>query len=237
VPGFYASVGAAVSSDDGASWTKLGPVLTSSLDKDWPSSGEPRSYDQGVCGPGAVVDRNGRYLLLYYTDNSRLDGRSVQISVARADLRQGPPVPEAFKKYYWGKFSEPGLRGRESPIPARKAYQLNPVRSYGHPVWSEFLERYVMVLNVAWWDPLLDDLSRDKSGIFVAFSEDGIYWSEPRPLVQDYCYFVNGRSFSYMGSILFDDATGKSGWLVYGHSDAWGDPTHFLVGQRIAFEL
>jgi hypothetical protein len=35
VPGFYASVGAALSNDDGRTWRKLGPVLTSGKPKEW----------------------------------------------------------------------------------------------------------------------------------------------------------------------------------------------------------
>jgi hypothetical protein len=238
VPGFYASVALAVSDDDGLHWTKLGQVLTSNLPKQWPAPpAEPAAYDQGVCGPGAVVDRTGRYLLLYYTDNSRQDGRTNQLSLARADLRQGPPSPSAFRKYYLGSFGPPGLGGLESPLPGQHATIVNPTHSYGHPVWSDYLQRYAMVLNVGHWDMATNDLSREQSGIHLMFSEDGIYWSAPRPLVSEYVYFKSGRSFSYMAQILFDDATGRSGWLVYAHTDAWGNPSHYMVGHRISFSL
>ena len=235
VPGFYASVAAAVSDDDGLTWTKLGQVLTGELPKDWT---DPVSYDQGVCGPGAIVDRNGRYLLLYYTDNSRQGGQTVLLSVARADLRDGPPGPSSFRKYHFGSFGEPGLAGKGSPLPGQDAYLGNPVRSYGHPVWSESLKRYVMVLNLGTWDSAASDLDPTRSGIYIMFSEDGLYWSSPRQLVADYIYFQPGRSFSYMATLLFDDAAGQAGWLLYGHSDSWNEPdTHELVGQRISFSL
>ncbi len=237
VPGFYASVAAAVSDDDGLNWTKLGQVLTAPIPKDWPDTGDPYAYDQGVCGPGAVLDRSGRYLYLYYTDNTRRDGRAVQLSLARADLRQGPPSPGQFQKYYYGRFASPGLGGADAPLPGIDPFLVNPVRAYGHPVWSEAIQRYVMVLNLGTWDDAAGALDRAKSGIYILFSQDGLYWSQPRQLVADSIYFEPDESFSYMGTLLFDDESGASGWLVYGHSDTWGDPTHYLVGHRIELRL
>lgn len=239
VAAFYAMVGAAVSDDDGLTWQKLGPVVSSNTTKDWMAY--PEHADRGVCGPSVVVDTTGRYLYLYYTDNSRQNDRGVQISLARADISKGPPVPGAFEKYYLGTFGEPGLRGLESPLPGEDRMIYYPNLAYGHVVYSKYLERYVMVLNVDNWMEHTGStpMPLAESGLGISFSQDGIYWSKPRILVTDYVAFRSGYSFSYMGQIIFDDDTGTSGRLVYGHSDNWGigvgESMHHLVGHRISF--
>ncbi len=241
VAAFYAMVGEAVSYDDGLTWTKLGPVIRSNTQKEWLAY--PEHMDRGVCGPSAVTDTTGRYLYLYYTDNSRQNDRGVQISLARADLSKGPPVPGAFQKYYLGDFTEPGLGGLESPLPGEGRRSYYPNLGYGHVVYSAYLKRYVMVQNVDYWREHHGDppLPLEESGLGISFSEDGIFWSAPRVVITDYVAFSSGRSFSYMGQILFDDETGRTGTLVYGHSDNWGigagEAMHHPVGHPVRFSL
>ena len=64
VQGFYCSIGLAVSKDDGLSFTKMGPVITSARAKD-----PEGTRDQG-CGEVCVLsDKSGQYLYAYYTDH------------------------------------------------------------------------------------------------------------------------------------------------------------------------
>ena len=73
-PGFYSSIGSAVSSDGGSTWEKLGPVITSAKPKSW--SARPNHGDKGAAVPSVVLDRDGTHLLAYYTEHSYVDGRS-----------------------------------------------------------------------------------------------------------------------------------------------------------------
>ena len=142
IPGFYASIGLA-KSEDGVTWNKLGQVITSSQPKSWQAY--PNQGDRGAAEPGAVVSKDGQYVYLYYTEHSRVDGRSVDICVARADLKDGPPAPGRFMKYRRGEFTESGLGGKDTPIvTAAKFPSANALE--GHVTYSQTLERYLMVL-------------------------------------------------------------------------------------------
>lgn len=236
-PGFYASIGSAVSSDGGSTWEKLGPVITSAKPKSW--SARPNHGDKGAAVPSVVLDRDGTHLLAYYTEHSYVDGRGPPICLARADLSEGPPVPGRWRKYHAGRFDEPGLGGLDTPI-------LPP--TFGQPavVFSQELDRFVMVMIGVWWREMHEDdpgaasplaLPLERSGMYIAFSRDGIAWSDPEALFIDYSLPRLARSLSWMPTLLWDEASSTEGWLVYSHSPHWGhrfgEQPHFMVGRRI----
>jgi hypothetical protein len=219
IPGYYGSIGLAESRDEGRTWSKLGQVITSARPKH-----SVRSAGKAVGGvgePGLIADASGRYLYLYYTDHSY----GVRICMARADLVDGPPLLGRWKKYFEGAFEQPGLGGKETAIISAGSGALFP-----HPVYSAALNRYLMVFNV---------LAPD--GIHVAHSLDGIHWTNATALIRDKTIPRVGRSVSWNGTIIWDDETGREGWLVYGYSERWGtDQTggipHYLVGRRVRVE-
>jgi len=236
-PGFYASIGAAVSSDAGSTWEKLGPVITSAKPKSW--SVRPNQGDKGAAVPSVVLDRDGTHLLAYYTEHSGVDGRGPPICVARADLREGPPVPGRWRKYHAGRFDEPGLGGLDTPI-------LPPTAGQPHVVFSQTLDRFVMAMIGVWWREMHEDdtsarqplaVPLEHSGIYIAFSRDGIAWSEPEPLFVDYSLPRLGKSLSWTPTLLWDEGSSTEGWLVYAHSPRWGhrfgEQPHFMVGRRV----
>jgi len=144
IPGFYASIGL-TRSDDGVTWRKVGQVITSSQSKSW--AAYPDQGDRGAAEPGAIVSRDGRYVYVYYTEHSRINGRGVDICIARADLTSGPPLPGAFKKYFNGSFSEPGIGGHDTPvITARGFSSANALE--GHVSYSKKADRYLMVFGI-----------------------------------------------------------------------------------------
>ena len=228
-PGWYGSVGEAVSDDDGASWQKLGPAVTGSKPKDF--SAFPGQSSRGIATPSAVADPSGTYLYVYY-------GNSItgQPAMARADLRDGPPVPGRFRKYHAGEFTEPGLGGTEDTVlnAGPSAAAIQP-----HVVYSQHLRRYVMVVHLENLTELVNKTSPAQSGIYLSFSVDGIAWSEPQQLFVDHVLIIAGMPLSWEANILWDDDTGKQGWLVYGHTDKWPDAAggvdHYMVGRRIEF--
>lgn len=231
IPGYYGSIALAESKDEGQTWSKLGRIITSAYPKN--SGLLFGKAVQGVGEPGLVVESTGHYLYLYYTQHHRRR----QICLARADLREGPPLPGRWRKYWGEDFSQPGLGGLESPIiSVASGGALFP-----HPTYSVVLNRYLIVFNV---DRLNDPNS---SGIYVAHSKDGLRWSEPSRLVQGNSIPRMGEPLFWMGTILWDDEGGRDGWLVYAYSERWGNNPwgkdqyrgipHYMVGRRILFEV
>ncbi|MCF7849935.1 MAG: hypothetical protein K9M45_13870, partial [Kiritimatiellales bacterium] len=166
VQGFYCSIGLAVSNDDGASFGKVGPVLTDSRSKDLDGH-----TDQGVGEPSVTLDRSGKFLLMYYTSHSRLDGRGVQICLARCPVDEAGKA-DAWQKFHNGGFVEPGLGGRDTPVLSGKALVADAI--FPHVTYCANLDRYVMVYCLNAYNEFKS--SPDRSGIYVAFSEDGISW-------------------------------------------------------------
>lgn len=236
IPGFYARIGLATSTDNGATWTKQGAIVESSQPKGWEFY--EGQADFGAAEPGTVSDPEGEYLYLYYTEHSRIGGRGVQICVARAPLDPSTGVPGEFLKYYEGGFTEAALGGLDTPVLSGQSLNGSDAL-FGHPVYSEYLGQYVMVFSIFDWQAAGDGMV-GQSGIYVAYSYDAVTWSAPEVLVADYSVVVPKESLSWEANILWDDDTGREGWLVYGYSERWGavhegDIPHYMVGRRLEF--
>ncbi|HYQ43892.1 MAG TPA: hypothetical protein VER11_18050 [Polyangiaceae bacterium] len=229
IPGFYASIGV-TRSDDGVTWKKLGQVITSSQPKTW--TAYPNQGDRGAAEPGAIVSKDGRYLYLYYTEHSRVQGRGVDICVARAELESGPPLPGSFKKYYDGSFSEPGLGGRDTPVVTAKGFAFANALE-GHVTYSKLADQYLMVFGIDAYQQRTSGMPATESGMYAAWSTDALSWSPPQKLIADQAVPQEGKSLSWEGSILFDDETGSTGTLVYGYTPSWGGTPHYMAGRRI----
>jgi hypothetical protein len=241
IPGYYGSVGCAVSDDDGLSWMKLGQAVTSQKSKRW--SAYEGQKDKGAGEPGVVAEKSGRYLFLYYSDHSRVDSRGVQICLARADLQDGPPVPGLWRKYYNGEFIEPAIGGKDTLVISGREIAPDGEALFPHPTYSPAWDLYILVFSISCWTEAADNGRVDKSGVYIAFSRDGIEWSRPQLLIRDNSIPLIGRSLSWMANIIWDDDTGTQGRLVYGYTPRWGHEhdnsgiPHHMAGRRISFRL
>jgi hypothetical protein len=238
IPGFYASVAMAASDDDGVSWWKLGPVITSAKDKSWTKL--PVQYDRGIGEPSLAVDPSGAWLYVYYTDHSRANTAGLSIAMARAstDIRETSTI--TFLKYHRGEFSEPGLGGLETPI-IRLPTGPTTEAILPHVVFVPALDRYLMTFSVNNWNDYMTDQGLTNSGVYLAFSRDGVAWSTPALLLRDYTVPLYRRSFCWGATIVLDGNDQRIGWLLYGYSSNWGHPLqaatpHHLAGQRIRFD-
>lgn len=235
VPGFYASIAGAVSKDGGRSFRKLGPILRSRQGKD-PGSQQP---DQGVGEVTACLSGDERFLLAYFSDHSRPDGRGVQISLARGPAADGGR-PGTWRKYFEGKFDEPGLGGRDTAV---VSMQKVPGDAYAASVVHvRSLQRYVMVFCcLAHAD--FESKRATRSGIYLTSSQDGIHWDEPQLLFPILTVPIPGREVGLHPSLYLTEsrANRAEGWLFYGHSPRWGhtedDPAHHLVGRPITLQM
>ena len=237
IEGFWASVGLAVSEDNGLDFTKVGQVIICQKDKYWESF--PNQPDRGSGAPSCIKSRDGKYLYVYYGDASRVDWRGVQIFMARADISEGPPVAGSFYKYYNGSFSEPGLGGLDSPI---ITFIDKNYASSGNPfvIYSEYLEKYIMVYDVDDWNARETSDEIGYSGTYVAYSEDGIHWFNNDVLISGVAAPIVGKTMSWHPAIIWDDDKEQTGLLVYAHSSSWGlgadKIPHYMVSQKIRFE-
>jgi hypothetical protein len=242
IPGFYASQGLAVSTDNGESWKKLGQVITSSKPKDW--TFYPGQSDRGAGVSGTVVTADGRWWYVYYEEHSRADdegkNREVQICLARCPVGDKAPAPGSFVKYHNGEFSTPGLGGLDTPVLSAQAddqaQALMP-----HVVYMPALKKYVMILSINYWKEYIEKTGLKKSGSYIAFSDDGIRWSPPQRLLVDWAVPLEGRSLSWEATLVLDRDDGLDGWLLYAYSPRWGHTQsgnipHYLVGRRVRFE-
>jgi hypothetical protein len=77
------------------------------------------------------------------------------------------------------------------------------------------------------------------SGIYLAFSNDGVTWSGSRQILTAWTIPVNNWEIAVHPSIVWDDASGSSGsgWLVYGYTAQYGytgtASPYYMAGQRI----
>ncbi len=236
VPGYYGCVGMAVSDDGGRSFTKLGPAITSAQVKD------PKEMPDQGCGELCVFPEiRGKYLYAYYVDHSRVEGRGVQIFLARSRVTKAPPLPGTWKKYHEGKFREDGLGGRDTPV--LSAREINADATFPHVTYSTALGKYVMVFNIVAYleHPHGEKEGKPvKSGIYVAFSDDGISWSKPHQLITVFSIPFKDRELAWHPTLLWDSEESVEGWLVYSYTPSWGHEhlggmPHYMVGRRIRF--
>ena len=236
VNGFYVSVGLAISEDNGLSFSKAGQVLVCQKDKDWESyAGQA---DRGSGAPSCVKSKDGKYLYAYYVDFSRVDWRGAQIFMARADVSSDPPLPGNWYKYYNGSFSQPGIKGLDSPV---VTYIDKNYSNSGDPfvIHSHYLDKYIMLYCVDDW------FARGNgefgySGMYVAYSDDAIHWYNHERIYSGIVVPAPGETMSWHPAIVWDDSEEREGYLVYAHSPGWGSGAgltpHYMVYQRIRFD-
>lgn len=229
VPGFYCSVGLARSTDGGRTFTKLGPVLTSSMAKD------PKgTADQGIGELTVVTEPSGRYLYAYYTSHSRVDGRGVQICMARCPVAEAAR-PGAWRKLHAGRFDQPGLGGKDTPVVSAQAMTADAFLP--HVVYCAPLRRFAMVFCVNAYREL--EAQPRSSGIYLITSEDGIHWemNARRQLLTSFTVPLLGKPLAWQPTLALGDGPAARGWLYYSYTESWGHrpphKPHYLVGRTI----
>lgn len=232
VRGFYCSVGLAISTNNGTAFRKVGPVLTSNRPKDM--GGHP---DQGVGEPCVTPDPSGRFLYMYYTSHSRINGRGVQICMARCPIGEARE-PAAWRKFFEGAFGEPGIGGRDTPVLSCGVGGGDAI--FPHVNYCAGLRKYVMAYCVNAYQEF--GSAPKRSGIYLALSDDGIAWPEDgrRQLLAGYTVPSLGKELLWHPTLILDqDPTEQAakGWLYYSYSENWGHnaphKAHYLVGSSI----
>ena len=202
-PRFYATVGLAISEDNGVSFRKIGPIISG-----LPENPRWKGAAQGNGDPTLCIDQSGKWLYCYYTEHSRRDPstgkkRSVIICMARSRVRD-LGMPGTWHKYYKGKFNEKGLGGKDSQLVDLWAPNVQYIKQW---------QKYIMVGN--------------RGGIKMFVSDDGIDWSGSTMLykVADLPY----GEFAWHPTLHIGQITKEKarGMLLYGYSPDGKIPPYF----------
>lgn len=174
-------IGALRSDDNGASWKDLGIVLETRpgafhLDT-------PNRYFVGGNGDFSVIpDRKKEYLYLFISTYS--GEKSEQgVAVARMRYQDRNQPGGRVRKWYGGKWNEPGIGGRATPIfPLRVDWHQENVDAFWGPSihWNTHLNLYVILLNRA------IDKEWKQEGVYVTFNRDlsdPNGWSTPKKIL------------------------------------------------------
>jgi len=148
----YKSIARCASDDSGLTWKDRAQILTSHQRK-------PQKAAWSGLGDHCTVwdEKNRRYLCFFQED-----GRFCMAMSADPEGRPG-----SWRKWYKGGFTEPGLGGRATPIPALAGHSgVNP-----SVLWNTFLDRWVMV-----WHRWAGDL-------WISTSKSLTDWSPPKLLL------------------------------------------------------
>lgn len=237
--GLYCGIGLAESTNDGNTWSKKGEVIRSAKPKDW-SDWSGQSI-RGVGTPSALIDATNTYFYLYYVEFSGFKNGLPALCLARAPLSKGPPLPNNWEKFYLDDFTEPGLGGKETPIIDGAAIKTGAM--YPHATFSKSLNKYILTFNFNRVAEVRQEMALDKSGIYIALSDDGIHWSAPVKLITTYSQRVLGLSIAIEPTLVLDTPDSLTGWLLYAYTPKYtsnpsipGVALH-LAGRRISFAI
>ena len=199
---FFSRLGLAYSQNKGQHFRDAGKYITI-------QKGITRKGIENIEISGGALVPGRKYLYVYYTDYTKMGKR--RLAVARAPINKTIAAAQKgeisqFRKYYKGKFSEPGLGGKfTSLIRSQKL-------SWPHVIYNEYLKKFTLVYTIS-------------QQLFLSFSSDGINWENPVPIITTK---KNSKEEFFYPTLLSlrDDpvfAAGKEFWIYYTRSQigAW----------------
>lgn len=245
--GRYYTAALAKSTNGGVSFTKIGPIVSV------PKNANANAM-QGDAFGTVVMSPDKKYLYLYYGDmyNGQFTG-GIQTCVARATV-ESKGMPGSWKKWYLDDWTTPGISvidtafytGAENTPVVTNMVSLYGDAMHPHVAYSEKLGAYVMVyvINVFDETPEPDSLGHyppvELSGIYIAYSVDGVSWGRHTQLVKAVTIDYPGREVALHPTIVLDEAgstpTSLKATLYYGYSADmwWGTPaTQYLVSRSV----
>ena len=207
------SIGAAVSFDGGASFQDMGIMLTSGGANDCRAA---NGYFAGGVGDFSVVLGRDRYFYFLFSNYAGpVNEQGVAVARLPYQDRWWPAV--GIRKYYRGDWTQPGLRGRVTPIfPAKVSWQSWNTDSFWGPSvhWNTYLQRYVMLLNRSCCAP-----GWPQESIYIRYSADlrnPESWSAPEVLLNDTGWYPQVLGYGNRGT---DREAGRVARLyISGHS-------------------
>jgi hypothetical protein len=226
-------IGAALSRNGGRTWRDIGVILEAA---ELPDCSARNGYFAGGHGDfSAVVDHGRRHIYFYFGAYGG-DVSSQGIAVARLAYADRYAPIGAVWKYFDGAWTEPGIRGRVTPIlPALTAWQRENTNSFWGPSlhWNHHLRSWVMLLNRACCEP-----GWPQEGIYISYSADvtnAAGWTPPLKIIDDVGFgpgwypqvlgTMIGETDKFAGRIARLYIHGVSHWdLVFHRADGLPEP-------------
>ncbi len=176
-------IGAAMSYDGGKTFFDAGVILSSPFPINCSSQ---NGYFSGGHGDFSVIpDRENGYFYFLFTNYA--GPREEQgVAIARMAWGQRFHPAGAVWKYHRGGWSQPGVRGRVTPVfPATETWQAAGTDSFWGPSvhWNTHLQSYVMLMNRSCCAP-----GFPQEGIYIAFNPDlsRVHgWTKPEKILDD----------------------------------------------------
>jgi hypothetical protein len=199
-------IGAAISYDGGASFQDMGIVL---------SSGDPIDCNSQN-GNFAGGEGDFEYFYFLFTHYSgALESQGV--AIARMPFASRFAPNGAVWKFYRGGWTEPGVKGRVTPVlPAVTSWQNAATDSYWGPSLhrNTYLNSYVMLLNHSCCSP-----GFPQEGIYASFNpdlSDPGSWTAPARILDDTGWYPQVLGSGPDGT---DTVAGRiARFYTYGHS-------------------
>jgi len=174
-------IGAAVSTDNGATWKDLGFVLEAPADSLYCET--QNHYFAGGNGDFSVIVDNKKEYIYFFIGTYNKDVSEQGVAVARM-LYSDRDAP-AGKAWKWrdGKWNEAGIGGHVTPLfPVKIDWNRKDADAFWGPSihWNSFLNQYVILLNRA------VDKDWKQEGVYIAFNPDlanPTQWSLPRKIL------------------------------------------------------
>jgi len=198
----YKSIARCTSEDLGLTWSNRAQILTAHQPK-------PQKADWSGLGDHCTVwDEKKRRFVCFFQEGAIL-------CMAMSEDPDGKPG--SWKKWFEGGFTEPGLGGRATPIPALAKHRG------GNPSvqWNTFLNTWIIVWH------------RWEGDIWISTSDDLVAWAPPKLLLSK----PSETSRVWYPTLLgeTDQVGGESVKLLYAEfPDSKAARRHFLA-RELAF--
>lgn len=175
-------IGALRSLDNGATWEDLGIILKAP-DETLDCKAQNGYFAGGHGDFCVLLDEKSDWLYFFFGNyGGKLEEQGICIARMPWEERD-KPVGKVWK-WYEGKWEEPGINGRVTPIfPATRAWQGEDCEAFWGPSihYNTHLRCYVMLLNRA------KGQGWKQEGIYISFNEElanPLNWSQPQKLYE-----------------------------------------------------
>ncbi len=227
IPGFYASIGLAKSTDNGNTFIPSNAaVIPSYYDKNYNNG----AADGGLGEPTMLYNKDSTKVYAYFVDHNRT-GLGVNISMASFDVINGEPdFTKCYLINYNNEFVNQLIRSKHI------VYGNGADAIFPQVTFNKALNKYLMVYTLNAYQEFSTGNLKD-SGTYVVTSSDGINWDMENQyrIITDFAIPIGtGNSYTWHPSIFYPNASHTEGYLLY--SKGQFGINHVMYARRFVIE-